>query len=944
MFFCRHQLLRAPAQRQFASLVTTGNALQRSLPSHTRPRPNYVRLSHNAPIPPSAPSTHADASDPASTSSAAHITEVKPELPAIVSEPTLTTSPPSEEVEKTYAVELPSTSSPEEFARFKEEVLKDPLGTYLKVRNGGVEALTTYSSEFITSAIWYCVNRNLREYIPTFVQDIIVIMDQRKNKTRGRVLMEVLFSTVRARPMLTKKDIWDLLQCMKRNDQLHFMRTSIRTLVASTIVKLPPDELDKELLDIMLPLLLEKMHKLGDNTLVMQKWASRDVLESTDSGIALPRILWPLFRINVRLATLDDKVKASELMATLADRQFIEPAAIHETDLSSTDFVYVVLSVLVRTCMKYGWFSRATTLMFSVVPSREEISVPLARLIEDWMVNALTKPREEDATRAATMMGYLFQRTPKDYVVPTKLLQQFYSAAFECNMPELAETVYAHSQEAGHHRYPPPRDVFLLRLMGYMASKSRNVHLARLLARQVVEEDIPLPPVMRSGFIAHVASLGFASAATALWEKYSIGPDAPYVVGNGMVMLRMVGVLMSAADRARAALARRGVDVPDTSRENVTDDASEDQEALEQTTSSLPPFKEPDLPASDAPPSSTTPPPHPHTEPSTQEPPSSESSDSAADPGDGNGPPDSSVGFAALTDAELLAREAELRRFAERVFDAYYDAKQPLERVSHPELTSLARGASMVRRDALSLEVFALMKRVGMKMDMHDANLALGNVARADYLAGADYLERMRESGVQPDAVSFGTVIHWAAHHGDAPLVASLLRQAREAGIADLSFKTLASLLHSTVEGKISEGVSGAKQLQYATEVVQAMLAKDVVPPPSVAQDCIKAAIRAENPTKAFEFWRLYVKGKTEHKDPVQTRIRRSIARVVRLGIKRGWLPFETGTVMLHELDCPMTPLQLARYRASQGAREVVTQAQPTEEKAIAKAKGPEDG
>ncbi|KAI0366631.1 hypothetical protein BV20DRAFT_1115214 [Pilatotrama ljubarskyi] len=857
------------------------------------------------------------------TASATNVAEVKPEATSVVPERTESTSAQTEETERTYEVSLPSTSSPAELAEFREKVRKDPLGTYLAVRKGGVEALTTYSSEFITSAIWYCVNRNLREHIPTFVEDIIVIMDQRTNKTRGRLLMEALFSTVRARMMLTKKNIWDLLQCMKRNDQLQFMRTSIRTLVAGSIVKLPPDEMDRELLDMMLPLLLEKMHKLGDSTLVMQNWASKDVLESTDGGVALPRIVWPLFRINVRLATLGEKSKASELMATLADRQFIDTQAINETDLSAKDFVYVILSVLVRTCIRYGWFSRATTLLFSVVTTRQEISVPLARLIEDWMVNALTNPREEDASRAATMMSLLFQRTPKDYVVPPKLLQHFYNVAFECNFPALAETVYAASQEVEHHRYPPPRDMSLLRLMGFLATNSRNVHLARVLASHVVEEDIQLPPPMRAGFIAHAASLGLAGDARALWEKYSTGRDAPYVVGNGMTMLRLVGVLTSAADKARAALAERGVDVPDVPRGNVSDGASEDQERIDQTTSSSPLIKEPDLPAFDAPPPSTTPPPH--SDPSAEEPPSVDNSDSSASAEDGM-EPRGRRGFAALTDAELLAREADLRRSAERVFDAYYQTKLPLERVSHHELTSLARGASIVGRDGLSLEVFALMKRLGMKMDMLDVNLALANVARADYLAGAGYLARMSASGVQPDAVSFGTVIHWAAHHGDAPLVASLLRQARQAGIADLSFKTLASLLHATVEGKIAEDVVGPKQLQYAEEVVSAMLEKGAVPPPDVGRDCIKAALRAGNPIKAFDFWRLYVKGKTEYEDRVQKRLRGSIASLIRQHLRKGALPFETSAVMLYELGSPMSTLELARYRAEERAPRVATQ------------------
>ena len=71
------------------------------------------------------------------------------------------------------------------------------------------------------------------------------------------------------------------------------------------------------------------------------------------------------------------------------------------------------------------------------------------------------------------------------------------------------------------------------------------------------------------------------------------------------------------------------------------------------------------------------------------------------------------LGFDGLTRPELLARAGELRRFAESVFDAYAATKEPLERAEHYGLNALARGAFMLGREQLAVDVFAAMRNRG---------------------------------------------------------------------------------------------------------------------------------------------------------------------------------------------------------------------------------------
>lgn len=912
MFFCRHHLLRAPAQRQFTALVTTRNALPRAVP-HLHSRPG--RLSHT-PAPSVLQGTHpADASDSNATppQPIPNDADTSEEPPILARENNLSVEAAKEETEPTYTVALPSWTSPEEVEAFNEKFKKDPVGIYLAVRAGGVEALTTISSEFFSGALWHCVYQTQPEHLPTFVKDAILILDERRGKVRGRKIMEILFSTLKFKRMLSKADILALLQCLKRHDQLHFLSTFTRTTLIRALMQYLPDKLDKELLDLLVPILLDKLPALGDRKLISQRWAKADTLESTASGIAVPRILWPLYRVAVRLALLGD-MKATDLVAALVDRQLIDSRAIQDTDLTSTDLVYVVLSVLLRSCLKYGWFTRATTLLMAVVSTAKSISPPLALLVEDWLDRALKHPRAEDLQNATSMIDMLFRRAD-GYVLPTDILHRFYSATFDCDMPELAETVYRLSRSAQDASYPPPRDAALVRLMVFLGTKSRNVQLGRLLVQQVVDENIPLARHVRASFIAQSAVFGLASPARALWERYSAGPDALYVVGNASTMLRMVSLFSRVADQTKAAVQRRRPVASDAHRENLDGSASsDDQEAVPPPTSSRTLSQGLDLPASDAPPSSeaTTPPPHPQSD--SGEPPSSDGSDASAEGKDGTHDR-AFKGFDTLSYPELLAREADLRAFAARVYDAFRATKLPLESASHYDLTSLARGASILQRDSEALDVFVLLKERGMKLDMHDVNLALGMVARADPAAGARYIQKMSASGMKPDAVSFGTVIHWAAHKGNPALVRSLIQQSRDAGIEDLTFKTLASLLHAAVSGRASEDTSPEARLKYAEVIVDMMLKRGVPPSPSVGWDCIIAALTAHKPTKAFTFWRLYVKGKVDARDNTQERIRDSIAGQLRRHAQEGWVKPEVATVMLYELGFANEAFRLVRHR-----------------------------
>ncbi|KAL7280200.1 hypothetical protein ACG7TL_006619 [Trametes sanguinea] len=838
-----------------------------------------------------------DSQPPATTGAAS--TEVEKQDPSVpFTESSASESPPSP---------LSQTGSMEERRSKRDPLPEDPIQAYLLTRSRGEEALCRFSSDDYIKAIWRSVHTQQADVLLSLVEDAIRITDVRNSKVRGRIVIEVLFQTLSVSRTLRIEHVLSLLRCLKRNNQARFLMTSTRTTLAWWLSKQPMDERDGEALEILMPLLVEKLGALANTDLIKSDWASHS-LESTDDGVAVPRILWPLFQLAMRLVLLDRRTQASELLTHLVNRQCIDPDAIAATDLSSLDLLYVVLSVTVRTCMKFGWFTRASALLNMAVPRQEKISRPLGLLIEDWLTRALDRPRAQDLKMIASMFIIIFQRATEDYVLPSNYLLNFYDAAIESE-PELAQTVYGYSREAQHHSYPPPRETTLLRMMEHFDSKARNVHLARVLATQVVDENISLPPSIRARFIMHVAVLGFATQARALWEQYSTGEDALYVSAHSKLMLRMISLFVRNANYIRWRLYRRRVmRESEAHGENLEEWPWDDRDDFDDTTSqpTRPSDAEDDYPASDVLSS--------HSTPSPDAPPSSARKPYDPPMHPGSGPESPSYGFPELSDDQLQEREADFRRFADRVFDAFYQTKLPLEKTDHYTITTIARGAAIVERGTLPMDILLVMKQRKMKMDMRDVNVALSVIAKFDPMKAADYIQRMIDTGLQPDVVSFGTVIHWAARRREGALVQSLVRRASEHGFKTLDYKTLSSLLHTAVRGGLLEDSSPEALLEFAEQTVDSMLEQRVVPTPRVARNALIAALRAEQPEKAYQFWQLYMKGNLNWMDAHHQRVRHILRRKIQRHLKVGWLDSRKAHVMLLDLNDPdVSPYSVPR-------------------------------
>ncbi|KAM5538634.1 hypothetical protein V8D89_007663 [Ganoderma adspersum] len=907
MFFCRHQLLRAPAQRHFSNLLAQRHATCVPVPQtpsrrHARPASSRTAMQDA----PTDPTNTPNANDPTITTDASEAL-------------------PDTDHRSVHSGERPLQMSDSDFKL-------RPISNYIFLRKHyfpGLKELTADRVELVVHDVlkgrW-----TGPDIVSNLVQDAINICE-RQNTLRGRFIIVVLLRKLSMAQALTKSQILQLLRTLAANDGLRFVPEESRVFIARAIAAYPPDrDVDGELFCMLAPWLTEAL----PGKPVPSKEIPPSLWEESSSGILVPRVLWATFRGILALAQDGKQSEASALLAQLVSGDHLNNDAINATDLSSKDYVYIVLSALVRTCLAHGWSARASELLMPEVSTRKVISHPIAQLVEDWVATTLNDPHEEDLRIAASTFILLFQRAD-GFTVSEPVLQAFYDAAMYVNLPELVEIVYSAAWKIkATHSYPPPRGKTILSFMQYLQQNSRNVHLTRLLVQQVVEEEVPLPPPIRAGFIGSAAALGFTLHARAIWERYSTGPDRLAVVGRRSVMLRLVSAFVKAEAIAMRTIRNRWPNepIPEPSRGNQVVDtdaeaASGPGDQVEDGVGASPDGEE-DRPAHDGaphPPSPSPPPPHGDVKLVSGLSPDVP----APEPGEGEGEdgastrPRRALGFDGLTRTELLERAGELRRFAETVFDAYVASKQPLETANHYGLNALARGAFMLGREQLAFDVFATMKARGLKLDMYDVNVALSVVAKTDPAAGAARIHRLVDAGFTPDAVTFGTVIHWAIFHGDAPLVGELLRHARACGLKRFSFKTMGSLLHGTVSSRSALAAPGV-QLDNARDIIDTMIDAGIRPTANMGRDCVVAALRAEDPAMAFRFWKQLVKGKVQFTDPAQAALRRRIARQVQGHYAHGWLDEKRARAMLSELGL-LPGVALARhlvrrrYRATGG-------------------------
>ena len=416
--------------------------------------------------------------------------------------------------------------------------------------------------------------------------------------------------------------------------------------------------------------------------------------------------------------------------------------------------------------------------------------------------------------------------------------------------------------------YPAPHGPCLLWLLEAMLKESKNVHLGRRLAREVLELHIDIPVYDRGHFIRLIANAGFAHIGRDLWERYSQN-DIQGVIGHAGAMTRLVSLFYHLG---------RELEV----KEAVVD---EDMEIL-----SSPPVSLPDR----------------------------------VFPGGGAG-----MTVTEEEDARALFDADAARGFAREVVDRFRTCKSPLEFASQHDLNALARAYIMMDRTEEGFALFQIIK--GRRSpDLHDVNVALLGVAGYNIELASRMIDRMHERGLAPDGVTWGTVIHLAFLKGEMGLMISLVKRAQERGISEFTARTIGSLIRASVSdlppgsqlashtitlgeklgvgplrltfGGEVDAEQVRRNLDVAWHLIWTLDPRKFVGVWSLAKFCLDRAMWVGDAELAFRFWKRYLSSKTQWGYPVQAEPRRQLQKLVTTAMKEGQLGKQQAARMLHSL------------------------------------------
>ena len=422
--------------------------------------------------------------------------------------------------------------------------------------------------------------------------------------------------------------------------------------------------------------------------------------------------------------------------------------------------------------------------------------------------------------------------------------------------------------------YPAPYGPSLLWLLEAMLKKSKNVHLSRRLAKEVVDSNLDIPVYDRGQFIRLLASAGFAQAGRELWMRYS-QDETQGVIGHAGAMLRLVSLFYHLGT---------GLDT----KEAMVDEASEIFGPLSDTEELL----------------------------------------------DGDGDGDVEIAVIEGDDAAALFDADAARGFAKEVIDKFKACKVPFENATRHDLNALARTYFMTDRTEEGFALFQMAKTT-RSPDMHDVNVVLSGVAKYNVGLASSMIDRMYERGLVPDAVTWGTVIHLTYLKGDTELMISLVRRAQERGISEFTSRTIASLIRASVsevppgsqsashtvtlgsERNVGSlrltfgGEGGIEQIRQNLDVAWHLIGtldtEVYVGTWSLAKFCLDRALWVGDAELAFRFWDKYLGWKTQWSDADQVKSRKRLYELVVTAKKERKLEAHQATNMLRKLSATET-------------------------------------
>jgi hypothetical protein len=245
--------------------------------------------------------------------------------------------------------------------------------------------------------------------------------------------------------------------------------------------------------------------------------------------------------------------------------------------------------------------------------------------------------------------------------------------------------------------------------------------------------------------------------------------------------------------------------------------------------------------------------------------------------------------------------EKDLEDFANLILTRYREVKEPLCRASREDLNALARANIILGHITEGLRVLRVVIDRNERPDLHDINVLLSAIAKVDPQKALYMVRRMITLGPEPDSVSFGTVIHQAARHCDSAVISGLLQLARKTG-CQLTTKTMVTIIRASVAFSGADKDAVRHNLIRALEIIIANEHSNHLPTLNMGKFCVEEALKADDPTLAFRFWRGLLKSNVDWNDELHTSLRGRIASGIRRHRKSGAIRAEDAQNMTYSL------------------------------------------
>ncbi|KAJ7212255.1 hypothetical protein GGX14DRAFT_362186 [Mycena pura] len=244
----------------------------------------------------------------------------------------------------------------------------------------------------------------------------------------------------------------------------------------------------------------------------------------------------------------------------------------------------------------------------------------------------------------------------------------------------------------------------------------------------------------------------------------------------------------------------------------------------------------------------------------------------------------------------------DFREFMDFVWSEFSQAHSPLSEASHQVLTSQARAYFIVGEFFRGFDTLKILLDRREMPDIYDINVTLTVMAQHSPRSAANIIQRMIERGLQPDHITYGTVMHHALNHGDMELVEEMVQRVRMLKNTHLSYKSIVSLVRGSIAFRPDSRITQRSKLRSVFSIIRSIGRPTVLATPHLGKYLVSASLRGDDPIMAYRFWEFLLKENALWVDREQVHLRRLVVECLQRHQKAGWVKEHHARAMIAQL------------------------------------------